>query len=176
MTKDQSAKIPNKHRPLWRSWLLCLALPGCRSAPPPAPPPPAVSMAERAEQQALKISSQDQNWPAAARAWQLAADRYALLNDVPRQAMALHNLAQAERQTGQIAKAGENLEQASKLNEHIGNTNQWWRNQIALLQIEAESKQIDQLKSRFEKLLPLAAQIRDRSITGLFLNELALWQ
>src|SRR5437870_2115659 len=51
------------------SMLLPALLLGCRSAPPPVAPPASVAMAERAEAQAAKLSAQQQNWPAAARAW-----------------------------------------------------------------------------------------------------------
>jgi len=133
-------------------------------------------MAERAEEQAAKLSEQQQDWPAAARAWQLAADRFALLNDIAAEAVALHNLAQAQRELGQAEEARKNLEQAATLNERLGRTNEWWRNEIVLLQIDAQSLQHDPLKERFEKLQPLAGKLADRSIHGLFLNELGLWQ
>jgi len=155
-------------------FLILLALLGCRSAPPPPPVPPAVSMAERAEEQAAKLSQQ-QNWPAAVRAWQLAADRSSLLNEVVGEATALHNLAQAERELGQATEAHKNLEEAARLNEKAGRTGEWWRNQIALLQTESQFSQTNLLKARFEKLLPLPLPA-DRSSRALFLNELALWE
>ena len=156
--------------------LLVFFLLGCRSAAPPKPPPVAVNMAERAEEQAVKLSSQQQNWPAAARAWQLAADRFSLLNDVAGEAVALHNLSQAERALGQQEQARKHLEQAAGLNQETKRTNEWWRNQIALLQLEADSRDTNALKTRFEELLPLAGLLRDRFIQGLFQNELGLWE
>jgi len=168
----QSASII--HHPL--SIILSLALTGCHSAPPPPAPPPAVAMAERAEQQAATLSEQQQNWPAAMHAWQLAADRFSLLNDITGEATALHNLAQAERELGQNTNAHTHLEQATSLNEKAGRTLDWWRNQIALLQLEAESGQTNALKFRFENLLPLAAKLSDPFTHGLFLNELGVWQ
>jgi len=110
------------------------------------------------------------------RAWQLAADRFSLLNDLASEAVAFHNLAQAERELGQTAEAQKNLERAALLNQKIGRTNEWWRNQIGLLQLEAETAQTEGLKARFEKLLPLASQLRDPSTHGLFLIEAGLWQ
>ena len=157
------------------SCLLLLLLLGCHSAPPPAPTPPAVSMAQRAQAQAAGLSQQ-QNWPAALRAWQLAADRCSLLNDLANEAVALHNLAQAERELGQTAEARKNLERAALLNEKTGRTNEWWRNQIGLLQLEAEAAQMEALKARFEKLLPIASQLREPSTHGMFLVEAGLWQ
>ena len=148
---------------------------GCHSTPPPRTTPPAISIAAHAEDQAVKLSQQ-QNWPAAARAWQLAADRSSLLNDEGGEAVSLHNLAQAERQLGQNPAAHDHLEQAATRNEKLGRTAEWWRNQIALLQLEARTKNEEMLRARFEKLAPLASQLRDLSLRGMFLNELALWQ
>lgn len=170
-----------RHRSIAKAGIpLCQALlallTGCHSAPPPATPPPAVAMAERAGAQAATLSEQQQNWPAATRAWQLAADRFSMLNDTKREATALHNLAQAERELGQSTNAHTHLEQAASLNEKAGRTLDWWRNQIALLQVEGESGQTNALKLRFENLLPLAAKLSDPFTHGLFLTELGLWQ
>jgi tetratricopeptide (TPR) repeat protein len=132
-------------------------------------------MADRTETQAAKLSEQE-NWPAAARAWQTAVERFSLLNDPAGEAVARHNLAQAERALGQSEAARANFEQAARLNQRSGRTNEWWRNQIALLQLEAQSNQTQALQMRFEKLLSLAGQPTDRSVRGLFLNELGLWQ
>ena len=153
-----------------------LALFGCRSASPPPPAAPAVSMAERAEAQAQKLSDQGQNWLAAARAWQLAADRFSLLNDLAGEALALHNLAQAEGEMDQLDQAHTNLQRAANLNQRIARTNEWWRNQIALLQVEARSGQTDALQSRFASLGPQAERLHSPALRGLFLNELGLWQ
>jgi hypothetical protein len=78
----------------------------------------------------------------------LAADRFSLLNDRAREAVALHNLAQAEREMDDTTNALKHLTQAASLNERAGRTNAWWRDQIALLQVEAESAQTQALKSR----------------------------
>jgi tetratricopeptide (TPR) repeat protein len=156
-------------------FLVLLTLLGCHSAPPPPPAPPAVAMAERAGDQAAKLSQQQQNWPAAARAWQLAADRFSLLNDRAGEATALHNLAQAQRELGRAEEAHRNLEEAAKLNEKLGRTSEWWRNQIALLQTEAQFSQTERLKARFEKLSTLSPPA-EPSNRALFVNEFALWQ
>ncbi len=132
-------------------------------------------MAERAEEQAAKIFAQH-NWPAAARAWQVAVDHSSLLNDLGGEAVALHNLAQTERELAQDAEAQKHLEQAARLNEKLGRASEWWRNQIALLQLEAQFKETAPLKNRFAKLFPLAPALHDRSIQALFLNEVGLWQ
>jgi tetratricopeptide (TPR) repeat protein len=153
-----------------------LAFLGCRSAPPPPPAASAVTMAERAESQAQKLSDQGQNWPAAARAWQLAADRFSLLNDLAGEAVALHNLAQAQSEIDQLDEAHKNLERAASLNQRIARTNELWRNQIALLQIEARSGQTDALQTRFASLTPQAEHLHSPALRGLFLNELGLWQ
>jgi len=165
------------HWPFAISYLLfAMAFgPGCTSAKPPATAPPAVSMAGRAAAQAAKLS-QNQHWSAAAREWRLAADDFALLNDRAREAIALHNLAQAQRELGQLEDARRLLEQAATLNEKFERTNEWWRNQIALLQLEAQSGQTNSLNARFEQLASPSSRLKDRSLRGLFLNELGLWE
>src|SRR5882672_9075852 len=151
-------------------YTVSLALAGCRSAAPRPPAAPAVTVAERAESQAQKLSDQGQNWPAAAHAWQLAADRFSLLNDLAGEAVALHNLAQAQGEMDQLDEAQKNLERATSLNQKIGQTNEWWRNQIALLQIEGRSGQTAALQSRFASLTPQAEHLRSSALRGLFLN------
>ena len=148
---------------------------GCTSSKPPPPAPLAVTTANRAAGQAAELS-QRQNWVAAARQWKLAVDRFALLNDRAGEATALHNLAQAQRELGNLEQARRDLEQAASLNQRIGRKEEWWRNQIALLQIEARSRQTNALQMRFEKLMPIAGEIKNSSLHGLFLNESALWQ
>jgi len=158
--------------------LQCLSLAfllGCASAKPPPPAPPAITAANRAAGQAAELS-QRQNWPAAAREWKLAVDRFALLNDRAGEATALHNLAQAQLELGTLDQARRHLEQAASLNERTGRQEDWWGNQIALLQLEARSGQTNALQTRFEKLTPMAGEIKNRSLQGLFLNERALWQ
>jgi tetratricopeptide (TPR) repeat protein len=154
--------------------LLSLLL-GCSTAQPLPPVPVAVSQAERTAEQAAKLS-ESQNWPAAAQEWKLAAERFGLLNDQAREAVALHNLAQAQRELGQAVPAWRLLEEAASLNEKIGRTNEWWRNQIALLQLEALSADAAALRARFEKLAPVAEHLADHSVRALFLNELGLWR
>jgi tetratricopeptide (TPR) repeat protein len=132
-------------------------------------------VANRTASQAVELS-QRQNWPAAAREWKLAVDRFALLNDRAGEAVALHNLGQAQIQLGSLDQAHNHLEQAASLNDKLGRKEEWWRNQIALLQLEARLQKTNALEMRFEKLTPMAGELRNRSLQGLFLNELALWQ
>ena len=146
---------------------------GCTSTKPPPPAPLAVATANRTAGQAVELS-QRQNWVAAARQWQLAVDRFALLNDRAGEATALHNLAQAQRELGDLEAARRHLEHAASLNERIGRKEDWWRNQIALLQVEAHSP--NAVEARLEKLTPIAGEIKNSSLQGLFLNETALWQ
>ena len=150
-------------------------LPGCASTKPPPEPPFTVSMAQRATDKAAKLS-QAQNWSAAAREWQTAADQYHLLNDQAHEAVALHNLAQAKRELGKLEEARQLFAQAAKINEELKHDREEWRNQVALLQVEAQLDQRDVLSAKFEKLLPRAGEISDPAIHGLFLNELGLWQ
>jgi tetratricopeptide (TPR) repeat protein len=156
-------------------WVLIgCALFGCRSSRPPPPRPPAVLQAERSALQAARLSDL-QNWPAAAHAWARAVENYSLLNDRPHEAIALHNLAQAERELGQWREANEHLTQAARLNAFSGRTNDWWRNQIALVQLESASDQMNAVDQRIGSLLALTNSITEPDLRGLFLNELGQW-
>jgi len=151
-----------------------LLLTACSSTKPPKPLPPAVESADRSASQAAKLSAQG-NWEAAAKQWQSALDHYRLLNDRTNEAIALHNLAEARQQTGDFDAAHSLLESAASLNSTLKNDDQWWRNQITLLQVEAQSGRSNELASRLEKLGPLSRPLQNRTLKGLFLNELGLW-
>jgi tetratricopeptide (TPR) repeat protein len=154
--------------------LAAVLLFGCTSAKPPKPIAPAVESADRSASQAAKLSAQG-NWQAAAGQWQSALDHYRLINDRSNEAIALHNLAEAKDQTGDHNTAHSLFESAAALNSKLGNDDQWWRNQIALLELEARSQQTTELAARFEKLTPLSKQLPSRGLKALFLNELGLW-
>jgi tetratricopeptide (TPR) repeat protein len=154
--------------------LLSLGFAGCTSTPPPASVPPLAAEAQRQAQTAGELS-QMQNWPAAVRAWQQTADLYALLNDRPHEAAAWHNLAQAKSELGAYAEARSILEHAAVLNLETKNTNQWWRNQIALLQVEAKVEPLS-LDQRFTQLELVFSGLASPELRGYYLNELGLWQ
>ena len=155
------------------SFLFLLA--GCSSRRPTSPIPGSVALAQRAAAQAAKLSESG-SWTSAAMHWQVAADHYAALNDRSTEAISLHNLAQARKELGALDEAHQVLEQAARLNEELSRTNEWWRNQLALLQVEALLKQTQSLSIRFEKLIPRAGRLAEASMHGLFLNELGLWR
>jgi tetratricopeptide (TPR) repeat protein len=146
---------------------------GCRSAKPPATRPATLEAADRTESQAEKYM-QKQNWALAARMWQETANQRALLNDQPRLAIAWHNLAEADTHLDKLSESEDLLQRALEINERLGRTNEYWRNQIALLQVEALAQKTNELRARFEKLN--AALPKDSYLQGLFLNELGLWQ
>ncbi len=148
---------------------------GCSSTKPPPPQPRSVAAAERSASQALR-QSQAQNWVAAAREWKISVDNYALLNDQARQAIALHNLGQAESQTGELDQAHGDFEAAARLNEKLGRKEEWWRNQVALLELESQRNNPGALEERFKRLLPAFGEVKNPAVRGLFLNELGLFQ
>ena len=135
----------------------------------------AILQAERVAAEAARLSEHG-NWAAATRAWKQASDHYSLLNDQGQEAVALHNLAHAERVLGWLLDADAHLRQAARINEHIGKTSEWWRNQIALLQLETESGQTNEFEARFTSLLQQTNRLADPAMRGLLLNELGLWQ
>jgi tetratricopeptide (TPR) repeat protein len=147
---------------------------GCRSAKPKPEPPVAVSRAERAMSQAQSLSQQE-NWPAAVAEWKRAADDASLLNDRGSEAIALHNLARAQAQVNDYDSAISNAVAAARLNERSGHAQEWWGNQILLLQLEATGTNRSPEK-RFGELESRLQEINNRSLRGAFWNELALWQ
>lgn len=168
----------NRRRPgFWSFFGICFLLFGlsaCRSAKPAPEPPVAVARAERAIAQAQGLSEQG-NWPAAVTEWRRAADEASLLHDRASEAIALHNLARAESQLEQYTSARSNALAAAELNNKIGRTSDWWRNQILLLQLEALQTNVSPA-ARIGQLLPRVAEITDAEIRGAFWNEVGLAQ
>ena len=157
--------------------LICLLLAACSSTPPPVDLPPARLQAGIMAEAASKLTMSE-NWAAAARQWRLTAERFAALNDLVSQAAALHNLAQAQRELYGLQSAGSNLLTAAALNIETGQTNAWWRNQIALIQLAGENSIPDlstNLESHFSQLSDRIASQTDPEIKGLFYNEQARW-
>jgi tetratricopeptide (TPR) repeat protein len=157
--------------------LLCLLLAGCSSTPPPAALPAARIQAGIMADAATKLTSVE-NWSAAARQWRATAERFAALNDLVSQAAALHNLAQAQRELYQSQSAQSNLLMAAALNIEVGQTNAWWRNQIALLQLTQEHSipvSSTNLDLQFTQLSGRVASLTDSEIKGLFYNEQERW-
>jgi tetratricopeptide (TPR) repeat protein len=147
---------------------------GCRSAKPKPEPPMAVTRADRSLAQAKGLSEQ-QNWAAAAAEWRNAARDASLLNDGAREAVALHNLADTERQLRQYDSAISNALAAAEINDTLKRADEWWRNQVLLLQLE----DLDTNRSpaaRLDQLRPGVEGLKDAVIRGAFWNELGLWQ
>jgi tetratricopeptide (TPR) repeat protein len=155
-------------------WVLVLGAFGCRSAKPPPEPPIAVARAERARVQARNLAEQ-QNWGAAAAEWRNAAKEASLLNDAAGEATALHNLADTERQLQQYDSAVSNALAAVAINESLGRKQDWWRNQILLLQLE-DLQTNRSPAARLDQLQPRIAEVNDPATRGAFWNELGLWQ
>ena len=135
----------------------------------------ALARANHAADSARKLSS-NENWSAAVREWQNAVDDYRLLNDRANEAVALHNLAQANRALGDLDRAHSLLEHAAELNQQLDRNDEWWRNQIALLQVESLAKQTTSLEARFNKLTASPPPDAQPQLQGLFYNELGQWQ
>lgn len=148
---------------------------GCRSAKPPPPVPTHVEEAQRAASQAAKFS-QEENWPAAAQQWKLAADLYFLLNDRTNAAVALHNLGEAHRETRNWKAADDSLSDAARINEELKRPKEWFRNYIALAQVAANSGNTNAAAERLEALSRRVSDIDDPQLKGTFHNEIGLWR
>jgi tetratricopeptide (TPR) repeat protein len=118
----------------WLWWAVAVLFAGCAGRPQPSQPK-AVEQADRLARQAADVLAEE-NWTAAANAWERSARHYQLLNQLTNLAVAWHNEGVARRELGQLPEARRLLERAAKLNDELGETNAWWRNQIALLQLE----------------------------------------
>lgn len=164
-----------------RHWLAGLAgllpiiLVGCSSTPPPSPAPLSKVVSVQAAETAARLS-QAGNWVAAAREWQKAADWFTALNDPVLEAMALHNLAQAQKELGRLDPARRNLETAASLNRDHGQTNTWWRNQLVLLQVDELAGDTNALAVRFASLAPEIETRAPAQVPGLYLLEWGRWQ
>lgn len=110
---------------------------GCSTTPPPAALPPARVEAERLATQAARLQAEG-NWKAAVVVWKRAGEQYALLNQTAELALAWHNEGTARRVLGDWEAARVLLERAATANAQGGRTQVWWRNQLALIQVERE--------------------------------------
>jgi len=154
--------------------LVACVLIGCSSAKPPPPTPPPIATAQRSASQAAKLTDAG-NWSAAARAWQTALDDYRLLNDRRNEALALHNLAEAKGQLGDFTGAAALFEQAAALHSTLKLDQEWWKDQLALLQIEAKADRTNDLARRFDQLQADAGKLPPGRLQALYLNERGLW-
>lgn len=186
MIEEAEQKLGSDHRKEWvtgriplltsgATLMVALFLFGCRSTKPPPTPPPTVAQAARAAEKAAQLA-QTANWPSAAREWQNAADQYFLLNDVTNAALALHNLAQAQMELRQYDSALTNLQQAAEINDRLQRREDWFRNEIMLLQVDALARRTNALAERIDQLRAQIDEIRNPSLRATFLNELGLFQ
>lgn len=156
-----------KPPPLLLLFLLLPALAGCRSTPPPPAAPPAVALAAATAGQAAKLLDAG-NWPAAARQWDLAAQRFQLVNDLAATATARHNAGIAWQAAGDLATAHGRLTQAAALNDELGRRNDWWRNQVALLALELDAAEACGAANRLARLAPRADEIAEPRVKLLY--------
>lgn len=146
---------------------VALVLAACRSAPPPPTAPPAVELAQRTADQAAGLLAAG-NWAAAARQWDLAAERFQLVNDLAGTATARHNAGIAWQSAGDPAVAHERLGQAAALNEELGRREDWWRNQVALLTLELDRADNCGVANRLARLDPRAGEIAEPRVNLLY--------
>ncbi len=144
---------------------------GCASKPVPPPPPRAWEEAGRLSRQAALLQSNG-DWNGALAWWDRAARQYQLLNDRTNLAVAWHNLGVSHRALGQTQEAMADLERASALNEELGLTNAWWRNQIALLQVANDSAQAGR-STRLARLDQLPGRPEDGTLGAILAQERA---
>jgi tetratricopeptide (TPR) repeat protein len=152
-----------------------LLLTGCRSTKPPPAEPVHVEEAQRAAAQAGKFSAEE-NWTAAAKQWQLTADLYFLLNDRTNAAIALHNVGQAHRATGDFKSAEDTLMEAANINEELSRPKEWFQNYLGLTQVAANAGNTNAVAQRLEALARRVGQVDDAQLKGTFHNEVGLWR
>ncbi|MCC7376489.1 MAG: hypothetical protein IT581_17650 [Verrucomicrobiales bacterium] len=144
---------------------------GCRTAPPPPPIPPAIQDAHRLAQQAAKLQEAGQ-WTAASAWWERAARQFQLLNDRTNLAVALHNQGTCRQALGQSKDAASLLEAAARLNLELSLTEAWWRNQLALVQLEGATNP-ERAQSRIHDLTAQNPGPADASSRALLSHESA---
>ena len=104
---------------------------GC-STPQPKPVPQAVQQINQLMETANSVSTAG-NWTAAENTWEEIAKKSALLDKRDLQAIALHNQAYAAYKQNHFDEALRLATEAAEINKQ---GEQWWKNQILLLQIE----------------------------------------
>lgn len=132
---------------------------GCasRSGAGPAPEPRVAVEAERLARQAAKLQSEE-NWNGAVVWWHRAGQQYGLLNREADVALAQHNEGVCRRALGQPGEARELLERAAATNERLKRTEDWWRNQVALLQLDLAEPEVGKAERRLAALTALAGE------------------
>ncbi|MBL9135702.1 MAG: tetratricopeptide repeat protein [Verrucomicrobiales bacterium] len=144
---------------------------GCHTAPPPPPVPGTLLEAQRLALQATRLQDASQ-WAAASVGWQRAARQFQLINDRTNLAVALHHQGICQQALGKPEEAAARLEQASRLNDELGLATPWWRNQIALVQLEASTAP-DQAQARLDRLNHRHPGPDDAMSQGLLAHETA---
>lgn len=126
--------------------IVATLLVGC-STSQPEPVPPAVQQINQLMETANSVSIAG-NWIAAENTWEEIARKSALLDRRDLQAIALHNQAYAAYKQNHLDAALRLATEAAEINKQ---GEQWWKNQILLLQIEKKLS----LESRTARLTSL---------------------
>ena len=111
--------------------IVVVLLVGC-STPQPEPIPQAVQQINQLMETANSVSMAG-NWTASENTWGEIAKKSALLDRRDLQAIALHNQAYAAYKQNHFDSALQLAKEAAEINKQ---GEQWWKNQILLLQIE----------------------------------------
>lgn len=150
---------------------LLLQLASCSSPPPQAPSAPrSIEATHRLASQAAQLQA-DGNWAGAATWWNRAATQFRLLNQETNLAVAWHNEGVCRRALGQFDTARSRLGNAAELNQALGHTNAWWRNQIVLLQIDNDTRDLAAADTRLAQLAEPARSLNDPRLQALFALE-----
>lgn len=168
--RSPSGPVPRGPSNLLVGLLLAIVTSGCASRAPEEPPPRALADADRLARQAAQLQAA-QNWPGAASWWQRAALQFQMLHQPVPLAVAWHNEAVCRRELGQWEEARTLLEDAAALNERTGQTNAWWRNQLALVQLEATVPDASPVP-RLNRLLPRRTE-PDQPVQAILAHEAA---
>jgi tetratricopeptide (TPR) repeat protein len=155
---------------LTASFAIVLCSAGCAGNRTP-PRPAALEEGGRLARQAAELQAEGR-WNRAAIRWEDAGRQFQLLNQLEAVAIARHNEAVCRDQMGQSEAAHQLLEHAAILNQQLGETTAWWRNQVALLQIENASDPA-RASQRLEQLRARSAPAGDPLLEALLAQETA---
>ncbi len=155
------------------SALVLISLAGCAGPQSAAPPSAAALLAGQVRDQAERLT-RAKNWDPAIRAWQEAADRYALLHDRTNQAAAQHRISRIYSEQGDLDQAHRVLSQTAGLYPEAWAPREWWTVQIELAQLETSMGRQAEAGQRLDSLATRASSLSDPFLLGTLHNETGL--
>jgi tetratricopeptide (TPR) repeat protein len=151
--------------------LAAVLLPACTSTKPAPLPGRTRIQAEQAYETA-QAEYRRQNWAAAAKSFERAADTFAAVDDFGAEATARHNCGQALRKAGQLDAAVESYQKALAINGRLKRSSEQAQNLAGLAACYRAQNKVDLAIQTGEEALKLATG--SKSVVAKLENDLAL--